>query len=440
MDKTLALEYLQQGEILLGKRQYENAIIYFNKAEEEDPFKLEIYVDMGVAYANLEQYDDAENCFQKALKVDKEVGVVYFHLGNIYFLKDDKSKGMQLYNLAFSKGYEGAQMYFSLGLMFEEEGDNVLALRNYSKAIIQDPLRADARIRKARLFIKNKQYPEAIQTLDEMIMACPDIFEGYHLKFMVLNINGEFDQAQQVLDKARKLFPNDLGFVLDQADLYSSLKRFEDALTLFDETEIMNQDGLDKHRVAMERARISALMGKMDKTIIYLKEAKRISGEMEKPYIDSEANFFLMNCYINIENLEDALNCARELKEDESSGYYGLSAYYYEPYCLQKLLRNDEATDLYQKGAETLRDRSLKHPNNTDCYLFRILCLKELKRYNKALELADYLLMVNADSAEVHTIRALVLSEMGREEEANKEKAKARSFGGILTALPANQK
>jgi hypothetical protein len=47
--------------------------------------------------------------------------------------------------------------------------------------------------------------------------------------------------------------------------------------------------------------------------------------------------------------------------------------------------------------------------------------------------------MVKEDTAEVHTIRAVVLSEMGREEEANKEKAKARDFGGILAVLPANQ-
>lgn len=439
MDKTMALEYLNRGEILLSKKNYENAIDYFKKAEKEDPFNIDVYIDMGISFANLEQLDNAENCFLKALKVDKEVGIIYFHLGNIYFLKDDKSKGLYFYNQAMAKGYEGAQMYFSLGLMFEEDGDNLLALRNYSKAILFDSLRADARIRKARLFIKNKQYPEAIQTLDEMIMNCPDIFEGYHLKFEVLISNGDFEKAQEVLDKARKLFPNDLGFILDQAELYSSMKQFNNALTLLEEAEKKDQGGLDKHGVAMERARISALTGDMDNTIIYLKEAKRISAERENPYFDSEATFFLMNCYINIEDFVNALDCSRELKEKVGSGYYQLSAYYYEPYCLQKLQRSSEAMDLYQKGTEALREYSLQHPGNTDCYFFRILCLKELKRYDKALELADYLLMVKEDAAEVHTIRAIVLSEMGREEEANKEKAKAREFGGILEGLPAIQ-
>ncbi|MDF2904940.1 MAG: hypothetical protein K0R34_261 [Herbinix sp.] len=439
MDKTLALEYLNQGERLLGKRSYENAIHYFEMAEKEDPFNIDSYIDMGVAFANLEQYDNAKNCFIKALKVNKEVGIVYFHLGNIYFLKDDKSKGMQYYNQAIGKGYEGAQMYFSLGLMFEEEGDSLLAIRNYSKAILLDSLRADARIRKARIFIRNKQYPEAIQTLDEMIMACPDIFEGYHLKFEVLLTNGEFEKAGQVLDKARKLFPNDLGFILDQAELYSSLKQYEEALALLEEAEKRDQGGLDKHGVAMERARISALTGDMEHTIRYLNEAKRISAEREKPYFDAEASFFLMNCYINVENYTNALDCSRELKAEESSGYYHLSAYYYEPYCLQRLQRSSEAMGLLQSGAEALRSYSLKNPGNTDCYFFRIMCLKDLKQYDKALELADYLLMIKEVAPEVHTLRAVILTEMGREEEAKKEKAKARELGGVLEALPAIQ-
>lgn len=439
MDKTLALEYLHQGELLLGKKNYESAIQYFEKAKKEDPFNIDIHINIGVAYANLDQYDNAEKSFLNALKVNKELGVVYFHLGNIYFLKDDKAKGLQHYNLAIAKGFEEAQMYFSLGLMFEEDGDNLLALRNYSKAILLDTLRPDARVRKARLYIKNKQYPEALQTLDELIVACPDIFEGYHLKFQILNGNGEYEKAQQVLDKARKLFPNDLGFILDQAEMYTSLKQYNDALALLEEAEKKDQGGLDKHAVAMERARISALMGNMENTINYLKEAKKISSESEEPYFDSEATFFLMNCYINIENYSEALACSKELKEDENYGYYYLSALYYEPYCLQKLQQGKEALELYQKGVEILRNYSIKHPGNTDCYIFRILCLKELQQYDKALELSDYLLMVREGEAEIHALRAIILTAMGRLEEAKKEKEKAREIGGGLEGLAAIQ-
>lgn len=439
MDEMLATEYLTQGEVLLSNKQYENAIIYFKKAEKENPFNNELYLNLGIAYANTEQYDQAEQCFQKGLMINKESAVIYFHLGNIYFLKNDKSKGLQYYNQAIAKGYEDSQIYFSLGLMFEEDGNNSMALRNYSKSILQDPLRPDAYIRKARLYILSKQLPEAHQTLDEMIVACPDIFEGYHMKFSIYNNNGEYDKASQFLEKVRKLFPKDLGFVLDQASLYTNQKQYDEALSVLVEIEQNNNGDIDKRGIAIERAKIYALKRDMEHTIIYLKEAIERAKEQEPSYIDAEAQFFLMNCYINIEDFEKALACAKELQDMNQHGFYYISAYYFVPYCLNKLNKAQEAEEAYKTGVEELRKFSLKHPAAMDSYLYRILCLKELKQYDKALELADYLVMLKDDSSEAHTLRGVILTELGREEEAKKEKEKARSLGGMLAVLPANQ-
>jgi|LSQX01.2.fsa_nt_gb tetratricopeptide (TPR) repeat protein len=439
MDKTAALEYLQQGQMLLGKKQYEAAITYFEKAIKEDALNAEIYISTGIAYANLDKYDEAESNFKKALKINKDEGVVYFHLGNISFLKGDKSRGIENYNMAISKGYEEAQMYFSLGLMFEEEDNDNLAIRNYSKAIMKDPLRADIRIRKARLFINNKHFEEALQTLDEMIMACPDAFEGYHLKSMVLTGMDKLDEAQKVLDYAKKLYPSDPGFIIDQATLYASMEKYDEALKELAQAEEMDIGDGERHQIAMEKARVYALKTDMDSTIKCLEEAKQIAKIIDPQNLDTDATFFLMNCYLNIDKYENAISCAKELKECEQEGYFTLAAHYYEPICMQKLGKEEEAQEMFKNAVEYLRKFSLKSPGNVDSYAFRILCLRELKQYDKALELADYLIMVGNDTAETHTLRAAVLSDLGREDEAKAEKAKARSFGTILKDLAANK-
>lgn len=67
------------------------------------------------------------------------------------------------------------------------------------------------------------------------------------------------------------------------------------------------------------------------------------------------------------------------------------------------------------------------------------MSLRELGDYQKALELADYLVMVKDDLAEAHTLRATVLEDMGRNEEAKTERAKAVSIGGYMADLPANK-
>jgi tetratricopeptide (TPR) repeat protein len=59
--------------------------------------------------------------------------------------------------------------------------------------------------------------------------------------------------------------------------------------------------------------------------------------------------------------------------------------------------------------------------------------------YDKALELLDYIIKVKDDSAEFYAIRGMILSEMGRVEEAKEAKAKSRSIGGMIALLPANK-
>ena len=92
-----------------------------------------------------------------------------------------------------------------------------------------------------------------------------------------------------------------------------------------------------------------------------------------------------------------------------------------------------EAKPLYQQAISDLRAISLQNPGYIDSYVFRILCLKDLKQYDKAIELADYLVAIQEELAEAHMIRAIVLKEMGREAEAQEEKERAKSLGGMMS-------
>ena len=80
----------------------------------------------------------------------------------------------------------------------------------------------------------------------------------------------------------------------------------------------------------------------------------------------------------------------------------------------------------------------MKSPGNVDSYAFRIMALREIGNLDKALELADYLVDVRDDLAEAHTLRATVLEDMGRNQEAKKDRERAVELGGMLSSLPAN--
>lgn len=440
MNHLDAQEYLQQAKALMGLEQYENAIAYLRKAEQLNRFDIEVYTIMGIAYANLSDLDNAKKAFENALKLNKNEAIVYFHLGNIELLIGNKDKGIEYYHKAIANGYNDAQIYFSLGLVLEEDGNDDLAIRNYAKAIMKDPLRSDVRIRKARLFLKNAHLREALITLDELILSNPDTFEGYHLKYLALMGMERLDDAQKVIEHALDLFPDDTGFALDKASLLISKKQYEQALEYLQGIEVtMDTDNEVLHRIAMERARIYAFCEDMDKTIESLSRAKELSMQADLPVLDTEAVYLLMNCYVNIEKYEEAAEQARQLKQNKEQDHFTLAAYYYEPFCLNKLEKEQEATELFKQAVDYLRGVSLEQPANIDSYAFRIMCLRELEQYEKALELADYLVMVKPDLAEAHTLRAAVLTNLGRDQEAKEAREKAVSFGGMMADLPANQ-
>ncbi len=420
-------EYMIQANTLMTQEKYEDAIIYLKKAEQIDNMNTDVYITKGIAYANCEKYSDAKAEFEKTLKINRNSGVALFHLGNIEILTGNKAKGMELFNNSIARGFDDAQVYFSLGLMHEEADNEELAIRNYSKAIQKDPNRPDIRIRKIRILIKNNFLLEALQSNDELILSNPDVFEGYHLKFLMLVSLKRYEEAESVIKHAMELFPKDSAFALDKASLMITKKEYNEALDYLKWIqEDMELDYNAEHSIAMEKSRIYASQNDMDKAIISLREAKSILANQK--LFDIEATYLLMSCYLNNKEFEKVIIAAKEIKKVKSEDYYVLAAHYYEPFALKRMGDIEKANRLFEESICYYRSKSLKHPNNIDCYTFRVMSLRELGELDKALELSDFLIKVNGESSVSHVLRATVLEVLGRDVEARDERSVASSL------------
>lgn len=236
------------------------------------------------------------------------------------------------------------------------------------------------------------------------------------------------------------MFPNDVRFAIDKASLMISKEEYENAIQYleFIENHYSSSEEIQRS-IYMEKARAYAFTENVDKTIESLENVQKISENSESPYLDAEASYLLMNCYLTVENYENAIECARKLKKLEKEHKYSLAAHYYEALAIKKLGREEEAQQLLKDSIESYRSISLKNPGNMESYVFRIMSLRELGEFEKALELVDYLTKVAGNMAEIHTLRAMVLEDLGRTEESKVEKAKVAEIGGIMTELAFNK-
>ena len=421
-------EYLNQARVFIGTEQYEDALEYINKAIGADRMNKELYVQKSIILANLDRYNDAMAEINNALKIDKSYAEAYFHLGNLCLMTGTQAAGLENYNKAIAYGFDDAQIYYNLGLMYEEEENTELALRNYTKAILKDPLRADARVRKAKIFISIGKNQEALETLNELILADPDLYDGYHLKALLLADMGDSDGALNVLDEAMKLFPKDPAFAIDKVNILVMREESDKARELVKVIEATYELELDQKRhLELEKARLYALKTDIDSIIDSLLKAKAYSKELDPTGVDGEATFLLVNCYLEKKDYTSAADCSKELIASDNL-MYAIPSYYTLPYAYAQAGEKDKANAQYKESISQLRAITLKNPAILDGYFFRALCLKEIGRYEKALELCDYLLKIDQNSNVFHNLKAQVLHEMGNEDAAKAEEAVAESL------------
>jgi tetratricopeptide (TPR) repeat protein len=420
MENIQAKEYLTQGATLASQEKYEEALIFYDKAELENPMDTEVYLSKGIAYANLEKYDEAKGQFEKALKIDRKLGLAYFHLGSVAIMQNEIALGFENYNKAISNGYDDAQLYYSIALIHEENGEIDLAIRNYSKAIQRDALRPDIRIRKARLQVEANLIPEALQTLDETILTNPDVFEGYHLKFLIHMQEHQLDKAEEVINQGLELFPKDAGFILNKASLLIERGETDKAfgvLTALENDEETND--YTRRKIFIERAQIYATQDDAKSAISELEKANGLG--FEEGVFDSEVVFLLANCHLAIEEFDKLLEYADPLFENSEDDYVKQTARYYKPLALKKLGRMDEAKPLYEDAINEYRNQSLAVPGHLDAYLLRAMCLRDLEKYDKALELIDYVIQLQPEQPEPRMLRVTILESLERNDEAQAE-------------------
>lgn len=411
-----ALDYLAQGRALMGKQLYEEAVTCFDRCINADPMVYEVYIDRGVAYANLDQFEKAQECFQKAIKIDKKNPEAFFHLGNVLFVNDDYVSSIEHYNEAMNLGYQEPELFYNLGMIHQEREEYSLSIRNYNRAIQLNPLEPRYYVRKASYYLSSGKYVEATQTLDELRKMCPDTFEGYHLATGAYLLMGKMEEAEHILDKAELLFPLDIEIIYDRIRVCSMKGDFEQALTYIESAVNLVEDLDGKASVLIEKAKIFGEQGELGKCRELLETVADMGGDERN---HNEAHFLLMNLYIVDNKFDKVKKEAERLKKVTSDDNYSDTGYYYYAMSIMKL-GEEGSVKAYKDAISYYRQKTLNNPGYIPGYLFRAICHKDIKEYEKSLELLNYILLLDKENAGVYKMKAELLKTMDRLEEAEK--------------------
>lgn len=420
----------QQGVMLFRTGNIDAAVDKYNKAIEIDPMTIESYMNLGNLYLRTEKYQEAKNYYKKALLIEKK-GEVYFQYGNACFLNDEPHEGLEYYNLALSAGFDSDEMFFFMGMAYEHMNDDQMALRYVQKAISKNPSRPDYKVKKISILLRLDMIDEAKKGIDQLLLDDPELYDGYHMKIAVLLEEKQYGQAIEFAKKATERFPEDADLMYDYANANALAKKYDRTLEIVNNAEKMEFFEEAKPKFLLLEAEVLAEMTKLDDAIEKCDEC--IS--LETDGIFPEARFTRINLAMVKQDYESALaNSIKIIESDIRDSYYFASVYY-RALCTQKLGKKEDAEQLYKEAISLYRLFTLQNPEAIDAYLYRAMCLRDIEKYDEALEILDFIDNLNCDIAEVFTIRADIYKAKGNDSLAKEELEKACSIKPELKQL-----
>lgn len=417
-------ELNEQGKTLFSCDKYLEALKKYEQAMTEDPMYLPTYFNACEAFIMADKFDEAKKMMKKVLMVDKNNGEAYFHLGNIALLEEDYEEGKIQYAKAINADHDIPQIYINLASVAEENDEWEEAISYYTKAIVRDRTCYAARIRKIQIYLMMNKHSDALNAADELIEINPEIFEGHHLKFIVLATTGKLEEATVTLDKAQKLFPDDQGFLLDRVKLLELQEKYDDALTLLSKVD---EKIVSKEVVLTEKARLLIALKRIDDAKILLE------GYNDDP-IMPEMQKVLITIYLEQNNYGGILKCAEKVisLEEYDSNYF--SALYFKAYALKMSGENIKAEAAYENALKIMQQACSINSGVLDLYIYRAICYRELKKYDKANEMLDYVSAVDENIAETHYVRYLVYSDLN-DDRAESELNLAKTLNSEVTGI-----
>jgi tetratricopeptide (TPR) repeat protein len=145
-DEVLENELEEKIDILVNisiafenSSQYKHALKYLKMAWEIEPENLNVLYDLAYYYEKLNDYSASIDFYNKYLDLDPFSENVWYNLGVIYFKNNDTEKAVECYDyaIAINPGYASA--YFNKANLYATENNYIQAIRIYNEFLELEP-------------------------------------------------------------------------------------------------------------------------------------------------------------------------------------------------------------------------------------------------------------------------------------------------------------
>ena len=205
------------------------AIGEYEKLAQLKPDDVETHLLLGQLYGLNHDSAKAEAQFKLAQGIDANSEEVALNMARLYSEQGDAKRAADVLN-AVPVDDRSPRIEFALGASYEQLKKNKDAVAAYHRALDMDPDNLDTERALANALLNDGQLDEALKVLNTIVTAEPQDAQSQIRISEIQRRQGNYDLALKTLEKAKPLAPDLLELSYNEALIYDSLGRYDDAV------------------------------------------------------------------------------------------------------------------------------------------------------------------------------------------------------------------
>jgi serine/threonine-protein kinase len=276
----------------IARKDIDEAIEHFERAAYLDPSFALAHSALGKAYSNRVikgtgepgDYDAAMEAFDKALAIDPDLLEARRHTVLIYLSRGEKQRAREMAEQLAREAPNDSGVHFARGVVARLDGNYEKALRSFERMARLNPAeRVVASYNRARIFLYQGRYDEALSELDQGAVLEPDHPLINAFRAQVLFYRGEHVKAAEILERVLEQQPQLDGIRPIYSGFLSALGFNEEAREQLND-EVKKTADTD-HDVSYWLASAYAMEGERDEALRWLRRAIALGNE-NKPWFE----------------------------------------------------------------------------------------------------------------------------------------------------------
>jgi len=373
--KNLAVNEFTLKDVAASERDFTAAL----KMAPDDPV---IHTYLGeIAYRRSDYQAAAEHLSKGGKLVEKNPGVS-LHLAESYFETGRRSAALELLN-GMSPDRLNDRLEFQAGLVLATHGQFAQAVPYFRTLREHFPESYDVAYNLAVCYVESKQYPKAIELLNEFSTRGPTTAELENLLAQAYEGSGQTTDALETLRQATLLAPADEKDYLDFAVVCFDHDFYQLGL---DAVNVGLRHLPQSDRLTFQRGVFEAMLGHYDSAEQDFEASSRLAPERELAYVG------LGLTYLQAAHLPEALRVLRDRVKTKQGGNDSMVLYLLG----EALIRNGvnpatpdftEAENALEKSVQIQPNYVRSHIDLAKLYLMENKLDEAIRHLKKAREL-----------------------------------------------------